>query len=354
MGKTALVTGGAGFVGRHVTARLLQEGISVWIVDDLSSGQHPRQWLPPDFVLEEERTMLRWRKHEQLVVFIESDAILFFAQELGLLKGAAQPLPFFDYVFHYAAVVGGRAVKIAYDPLAIGVDLAIDSLFFRWLVQVREQVRRVLYASSSAAYPAHLQEYDRAVPLKEEHVRFDAGLGMPDAIYGWSKLTGEYLARLAASHYGLQVACVRPFSGYGEDQDLNYPIPSIARRAALREDPLIVWGSGQQGRDFVHIDDAVEAMWRAIHEIADGGGVNIGSGKLMTFVEVAQLFADLAHYRPQIKPLPDKPEGTPLRVSDATLMETTLGWRPQISLAEGLQRVLNTHEAAVRQPAPAL
>ena len=97
--------------------------------------------------------------------------------------------------------------------------------------------------------------------LAESDIDFSGGkLGQPDMTYGWSKLTGEYLARIAAEYYDLSVACVRPFSGYGEDQDLSYPIPAIAARAAGQETPFEVWGTGKQGRDFVHIEDCIEAM----------------------------------------------------------------------------------------------
>jgi len=76
-----------------------------------------------------------------------------------------------------------------------------------------------------------------------------------------AKLSGEYLAGFAAKEYGLDVIVYRPFSGYGEDQDLTYPFPSIVRRAVRRESPFVVWGSGKQLRDFIHIDDVVEAVF---------------------------------------------------------------------------------------------
>jgi len=79
-------------------------------------------------------------------------------------------------------------------------------------------------------------------------IDFTSGeLGQPDMTYGWSKLTGEYLSCLAAKQYGVHIACVRPFSGYGEDQDLSYPVPAIAYRVARGDDPVAVWGTGEQG-----------------------------------------------------------------------------------------------------------
>jgi nucleoside-diphosphate-sugar epimerase len=175
-------------------------------------------------------------------------------------------------------------------------------------------------------------------------------LGAPDMTYGWAKLTGEYLARVAATTYGLKVACVRPFSGYGEDQDVSYPIPAIAARAARREDPLTVWGSGRQGRDFVHIDDCVTVMGRALSMIHDGSAINIGSGHLTTFLEVAQLFANLAGYQPEIRPLEDKPVGVQARYADTSRLLARLHWSPRIPLETGFLRVLRTAERHVQQP----
>ena len=115
-----------------------------------------------------------------------------------------------------------------------------------------------------------------AIALSESDIDFKK-MGQPDMTYGWTKLTGEYLASIAASHYGVSVTCIRPFSGYGEDQDLSYPVPAIARRAALLENPFEVWGSGKQGRDFVHIEDVMDCTLLAMDHITDGRAINIES-----------------------------------------------------------------------------
>ena len=209
----------------------------------------------------------------------------------------------------------------------------------------RSDPERLLYASSSAAYPVDLQGKDGAVALKESDIQFGGRLGQPDMTYGWSKLTGEYLARIAHQHYGLHTACVRPFSGYGEEQDLSYPVPSIALRAAKRESPITVWGSGLQGRDFVHIEDCIEAMLRILPQVNDGSAVNIGSGKLINFREVAKLFVQLEGYEAEVKPLEDKPVGVHSRYADISHMKKVLDWQPAISVEEGFGRVLRVaHE----------
>ncbi|MDX2069278.1 MAG: NAD-dependent epimerase/dehydratase family protein, partial [Haliscomenobacter sp.] len=157
--------------------------------------------------------------------------------------------------------------------------------------------------------------------------------------YGWSKLTGEYLAQITAQYYGVKVTCIRPFSGYGEDQDLSYPIPAIAARAARKEDPFEVWGSGNQGRDFVHIDDVLDCVEVAMDKIHNGTAINIGMGRLSSFREIIEVFCSFAGYKPTIKPLLDKPVGVHSRYCNMDFVKETLGWEAKISLEEGLRRV---------------
>ena len=340
--KPALITGGCGFVGRHMTRRLLREGYSIWIVDDCSIGLHCDDWLPG---AGKRRDMAEGviEYDGGRVVFVHGDARDFFSgrTDLGEVRE-----PAFGDVFHFAAIVGGRAV-IDGNPLAVAIDLALDALCFNWAIKSKPD--RLLYASSSAAYPVDLQGENGAVALKETDIEFGGRLGQPDMTYGWSKLTGEYLARIANQHYGLHAACVRPFSGYGEEQDLSYPVPSIALRAARREEPLTVWGSGLQGRDFVHIDDCIEAALRVLAKVSDGSAINIGSGKLVNFREVARLFANLEGYEPEIKPLEDKPVGVHSRYADISRMKKVLDWQPEISIEEGFRRVLAiAHERKAR------
>lgn len=304
---TTLVTGGCGFVGRHLTRRLLQLGHQVWIIDNLSTGR-----IPEDLV------------SCGKIVFLQED----------IREALKVSLPHFDYVFHLAAVVGGRE-KIHGDPVAVAVNISIDTDFFIWAVENRPG--RIVYASSSVIYPVDVQS-PGAPPLREDSISFTTSVGVPDMTYGWAKLTGEYLAQFAVKEYGLSICCVRPFSGYGEDQDEAYPIPAIARRVANREDPLHIWGPGTQGRDFIHIDDCIDLMLLGVNKIADGSAVNIGSGKLTTFLEVARIFAEIAGYSPTIVSLGDKPMGVHSRYADITKAKA-LGWEPKIPLEEGFRIV---------------
>lgn len=316
MAKPILVTGCGGFVGRNMVKLLLKQEKSVVGVDNLIVGKHPREWLTNEL-------------GKGKFKFLKIDCRDFFKE-----NKAAE----FSDVYHFAAVVGGR-LTIEYEPLAVATDLSIDAELFNWVIKAKPG--RMLYPSSCAAYPVHLQNAKDPRPNKENDITLDGQIGAPDMTYGWSKLTGELLARFAAKQYGLHVACVRPWSGYGGDQDQTYPTPAIAQRAINREDPFIVWGTGKQVRDFIHIDDLLDGMQRALEVIGDGSAINLGTGVPTNFIRVAEIFAEIVGYKPKIQTMPDKPSGPLYRCADITYMKKKLGWQPKISIKEGFSRVVD-------------
>lgn len=339
MQKIHLVSGGCGFVGRNLVKRLLKTTEDyIFVVDDLSAGTDPGQWYDQPLI----------KSNKDIHVYGPNERLLFrkgdfrdFLREIQqdpefLNNKYGYSFPRFSDVYHFAAIVGGRAM-IDGDPMMVALDLSIDAEFFYWVCNYKPE--RVLFPSSSAAYPVDLQSDQDAIALEESAISFDSSLGQPDMTYGWSKLTGEYLAQIAAAHYGISVACVRPFSGYGEDQDLSYPVPAIAARAAAKEDPFEVWGTGKQGRDFVHIDDCIDAILLAMDKISDGSAINIGSGKLTSFLEIIEVFTKIAGYEPEIKQLLDKPVGVHARYANMDYVAEKYGWKPNISIEEGMKRV---------------
>lgn len=342
--KTHLISGGCGFVGRNMVQRLASDPENrVIFIDDLSVGTHPSTWLEK----EQTKKTKDCEFYGDNLIFLERDFRFLLqhmtADEKYLEKEYGIEVDQFDDVFHFAAIVGGRA-KIDGDPMMVALDLSIDAEFFYWVT--RRKPKRVLYPSSSAAYPVDLQSESHAIALSESDIDFKK-MGEPDMTYGWSKLTGEYLAMITAKHYDVSVTCIRPFSGYGEDQDLTYPIPAIARRAANKENPFEVWGSGKQGRDFVHIDDVLDCTLLAMDKISDGTAINIGQGQLTSFLEIIDIFTDFAGYKPEIKPLLDKPVGVHSRYCNMDWVKENLGWEPKISIREGMRRVYEKHCAQV-------
>jgi nucleoside-diphosphate-sugar epimerase len=233
----------------------------------------------------------------------------------------------FDLVIHLAAMVGGRET-IESRPLLVADNFSIDAEFFQWCLKTKP--KKVVYFSSSAAYPTYYQVEGNERKLKEEMADFSS---RPDMTYGWSKMVGEYLASFVDNVY-----IFRPFSGYGEDQDLNYPFPMYVKRAIENHDPFEVWGNGKQTRDFIHIDDIVDAVIVSLDNPPDGP-VNLGTGVSTSFLELAQMSMDAVGYKGKIVTRPDKPVGCMHRVSDNSKLLSF--YTPKISLEQGIWKAVS-------------
>ena len=196
--KNVLITGGAGFVGRHFCKYFLDKKFDVLIIDNLAKftgARNPHKGWPL-------YNPYDYNNFE----FINSDCVEWFKKNKDKK---------FDYVLHLAAIVGGREM-IENNPLAVAQDLTIDSKFWEWCIAAKP--KKTIYFSSSASYPLNLQKKNYYRLLKEKDLDFSQSLGIPDYTYGWSKLTGEYLAKIAFQKHGIKSVCYRPFSGYGEDR----------------------------------------------------------------------------------------------------------------------------------------
>lgn len=301
-----LVSGGSGFVGRHIAQHCWGLGYDVTVVDNLSAVG---SYVDSRFEL------------------VASDFRYWCQQHPNL----------YDLVFHCAAVVGGRQT-IEGDPLKVAIDLSIDAEFFNWLVKTKHRSQRVVYFSSSAVYPIELQQEKSHCKLVETLVNFFDGhrFSRPDMTYGWAKLTGEYLAKQAVEKYDIPVVIYRPFSGYGEDQDLTYPVPAIVDRVVRGENPVTIWGSGKQTRDFIHIDDVVDCVFTTMNQLQPGEVLNIGTGTGTTFQDIVKF----AGWLPSATVVFDttKPEGVMHRVADTYKMNRF--FVPKISRPEGIARVV--------------
>lgn len=308
----ALITGDRGFLGRHFSAELKRRG---WDVVGLDVKATSAQ-----------------------------DCRAFFQGQLRVPEGNWEH---YDLVVHCAAVVGGRET-IENDPLKTAESLSIDAEMFRWAAVARPG--RVIYFSSSAAYPVAYQGAgDQPMPrilLAENFLcpgsKF--GVGLPDEIYGWSKVIGEILAdRLRKT--GVPVTVVRPFSGYGEDQDPSYPFRAILDRVKAGEDPVTVW-CGDCVRDWIHVDDVV-AGTLTIAEDGTDVPVNLCTGRATRFSDlVRMMIRETVLLRPRtylgglpgVLFMPEMPQGVAYRVGDPTRM--LMLYEPTVTLEEGIRRAL--------------
>lgn len=296
----ALITGNKGFLGRHFETELKARGYEVTGLDIKTTSS------------QDCRTYFRYMT----------------ARDRMRPNLAGE----WDLVVHCAAVIGGREV-IDGNPLATAENLSIDAEMFRWAAVARPG--RVLYLSSSAAYPAEYQQEPLTVSLKETHM-VSGWDRPPDQIYGWSKVIGEVLAG-ELRRAGVPVTVVRPFSGYGTDQDLTYPFPAFIRRAKEGQDPFEVW-CGSCVRDFIHVDDLVSGAL-AIAEDGTTDPVNLCTGEPTSFNELAEMvMGETWGSSVPIRELSDKPTGVAYRVGDPARMLSI--FEPKITLEEGIRRAL--------------
>lgn len=291
----ALVTGSAGFVGRHMVAELRRRG---WDVAGVDIRPHPAN---------------------------APDSIQIDAREI--FNGKVLEGQHFDLVVHCAYHVGGRAA-IDGEPRLLARNIELDAQLFDWAVRTGQGA--VLYYSSSAAYPVELQHAESWTALTESMISLEDAR-QPDARYGWAKLTGERLAAAAALS-GLRVHVVRPFSGYGADQDDCYPFPAILRR--VRDRDLTVWGPPGQMRDWIHISDVVAGSL-AVYDANERRPVNLCTGHAVEMGDLAVRMAIHAGVPAGgVTYLADKPTGVMVRYGNPDRMHSI--YRPVVSIDQGI------------------
>lgn len=283
----AVVTGSDGFIGRHMVEALTEEGYAVREIDLLRSD----------------------------------DCREFFARSFT----------HYDLAVHCAGFVNGREAIEQRAAFLGAYNLQLDGALFEWAL--RAKPGRIVYFSSSAMYPTKFQKAPYHGRLKEW---YGSIAGEPDASYGLVKAVGERLAS-EVRKAGVPVTIVRPFSGYGEDQDDCYPFPAMIARAKRGDSPFAVWGNGRQVRDFIHVDDIVDAVL-ALVEQGVNGPVNLGTGVATSMNDLAALCMRVAGYEAPIEHLPAKPSGVQYRVADVTFMRRF--YEPQVTLEEGVRRAL--------------
>jgi nucleoside-diphosphate-sugar epimerase len=310
-GRNVLVTGGASFIGSHLVDALVARGASVRVVDNLSSGR-----------LDNIKTQLDAGRVE----FLKADLL-----EPGVAHEAVQGA---DVVFHLAADHGGRGY-VDLHQAACATNLALDGMLFN--ACYRAAVGKVVFASSGCVYPNSLQTN----PKEEVYLTEDL-VGPPyeaDNMYGWAKLMGELTLRAYYRDWGMKSACCRYFTVFGPRGHENHAVIAMIARSFVDQNPFVVWGNGQQVRNWTFVDDIVRGTILAAESIDDGTAVNLGTMERTRVVDaVREVLRYTGKEHLQLKFHPEMPTGPMNRVADNSLAKKMLGWEPQVKFIDGLHQ----------------
>ncbi len=305
-----LVTGGAGFIGSNTVDELVRRGHGVVVLDDLSSGKEDN--------LAEVRSKITFMKGS--ITDIEA-----------VQKAMVQA----DYVIHLAARTSvPRSVKDPVDTNRINVDGTLNVL-----VAARDnKVKRVVFAASSSAYG------DTPTLPKSEDMQ-----PVPISPYGVTKYVGELYAQTFGRCYGLENVCLRYFNIFGPRQDPDSPYSGVLSRfsaAFLDSTPPVVFGDGEQTRDFTYVDNAVLANVLACEApSASGRTFNVGTGRAVSLNQVLQMLQKASGKSLETKYEPSREGDIRDSLADIRLAKEFLGYEPTVLFEEGLERTYTWYQA---------
>jgi len=309
-----LVTGGASFIGSHLTDALVVQGAQVHIIDNLSSGR-----------LENIQEHLDHNRVE----FIHADLL-----KPGVAQRAVEGM---EVVFHLAADHGGRGY-LELHQAACATNLTLDGIVFN--ACHKAGVGKVVYASSGCVYPNFLQtDPERILYLSEDKVEppYDA-----DNMYGWAKLMAEMTLRAYYKDWGMKSASCRYFTAYGPREHENHAVMAMIARSFVDQNPFVVWGDGEQIRNWTYVSDIVEGTLLAAEKIDDGTGINLGTMERTRVIDAVRevlRYTGKEHLRIELHP--EMPTGPMNRVADNSLAKRSLGWESNVKFMEGLRATID-------------
>src|SRR5262245_36995157 len=311
--RPTLITGGASFIGSHLTELLIDAGAIVTVADDLSSGR-----------LENLAAV------QSRISFLKGDL-----REPEFAKNACNDQ---DIIFHLAASHGGRGY-IDTHPVECTNNMLLDHAVFA--AAAGAGATKIVFASSACVYPTSLQrDKDSRLLLREVDANFEEpGKAFADGEYGWAKLMGELQLRAFCKQFGLSGIVCRIFTSFGERENESHAVIALIAKAAARLDPFPIWGDGLQTRNFTYVQDTVTGMALAGAVLNGFDVVNIGTKNHHTILDLLEEIFRIVDWRPKVieKQL-DKPVGVKSRAAEISKCREQLGWVPSHALREGVER----------------
>ena len=316
-GTTVLVTGGAGFIGSHLVEGLLAENSEVYVLDNLSTG-----------------------KSENLSACEKNKNFHFVFGDITNPQDIRKAMKGIDIVFHLATLGVRHSIKHPFENHRVNAEGTLSLLE----EARRQNISRFIYCSSSEVYGT--AQY---VPMTEEHPT------LPHTVYGASKLAGESYARAYYETYRLNTCVIRPFNTFGPrshyEGEAGEMIPkSIVR--ALNGQPILIFGSGTQTRDFTYVEDTARGLLEAAKNSAMiGRTLNIGSNFEISIKDLAQkIINQIGHRLSKLEYVEGRPGDVMCLRADARKFKELTSWSPQVSFEEGLQRTLEWFKTSYKNP----
>ncbi|MBI3306602.1 MAG: NAD-dependent epimerase/dehydratase family protein [Candidatus Omnitrophica bacterium] len=310
-GKKVLVTGGAGFIGSYLSELLVEHGARVTVADNLIRGTKDRL-----------QSILNKINLKTLDLFEYADCLK-ACQDQEVVLNLAAKVTGIEYNRFNMADMFESNMKLQINVIHAAHECG---------------VKRFLQVSTACIYP-----HDAKVPTPES----EGDRGAPESTnegYGWAKRMGEKLALYYGREKGMEVVIARPFNAYGPrdhyDEATSHVIPALIKRVLDGDDPVMIWGTGNQSRVFVHAKDFARGLMLVAEKAPSGAIINVGHDKEVTIKELFQLICKVIGKYPQPKFDTTKPDGYPRRAADATLLRKYTGFVPSISLEQGIQEMV--------------
>lgn len=313
--KKVLVTGGAGFIGSHVVEKLVRRGAKVTVLDNLQNGK-----------------LKNLSAVKSKISLIHGDCTN-MADALRVCRKK-------DIVMNLAARVGGIEYNRMHQATMLRDNLNIEITMIE--AARISHVERFLVISSACVYPRGC-----SVPTPETEGFFSE----PEPTnggYGWAKRMAELLGKYYAEEFGMKVGIVRPYNCYGPrdhfDRKTSHVIPALIKRVFDGENPVVVWGSGNQTRAFLYVEDLAEGMIKAIEKYPVPDPVNIGTDEEVSIKILVEMIVSLSGKNTKIEFDTSKPDGSPRRNSNNAKAIEKISFRVWTKLAEGLKKTIDWYK----------
>ena len=313
--KTVLVTGGTGFVGTNFVKELSKFNVKIVV------PIHKRE------------------------LSFESEKIQTIKADLTNIDDCLKVCQNVDYIFHAAGMVSAARMTVNNPMTAISTNLVVTLKTLE--AAMKQNVKKILlFSSGTTGYPP----FNHAVTEKEMFSEDPAEIYYG---YGWSRRYTEILGNFASQKSNLKVAICRPTGVYGSyddfDPSTSHVIPALIKRAIDKENPYVVWGNGEEIRDFLHVRDLVRGCLLLLEKNSNSDPVNIGSGNEYKIKDIVKIILKLTDNKNiKIEFDNSKPTTIPVRKVNVDKAKKLLGFEMKISLEEGLKETINWYRLKIK------